>query len=127
MSKFEESRNVYIPSPKNNQRVYGSPVRKLVFDDNQDAFAYESPQKLKQVDENNASSNQGSTAFMSRRDDTSAFKGQPAKNFLFSGEEMFGLEQRIEQLQISSLNSKGSDSNNFVTGKNLRFWIVQRV
>ena len=71
MSKFEESRNVYIPSPKNNQRVYGSPVRKLVFDDNQDAFAYESPQKLKQVDENNASSNQGSTAFMSRRDDFS--------------------------------------------------------
>lgn len=120
MSKFEESRNVYIPSPKNNQRVYGSPVRKLVFDDNQDA-AFASPQKLKQVDENNASSNQGSTAFMSRRDDTSVKKGQPAKNFLFSGEEMFGLEQRIEQLQISSLNSKGSDSNNFVTGKNLRF------
>lgn len=37
---------MYIPSPKNKQRVYGSPIRKLVFDDNQDAD-FESPQKVK--------------------------------------------------------------------------------
>ena len=40
--KFEESRNMYVPSPKSNQRFAGSPMRKLVFtSDNEDKF--ESP------------------------------------------------------------------------------------
>jgi hypothetical protein len=35
--KFEESRNMFVPSPKSNQRLMGSPVRKLVFtSDNED-------------------------------------------------------------------------------------------
>ena len=87
---------MYVPSPKSNQRFYGSPVRKLVFSDNQDAF--ESPQKSKLIDENNASECEGSTAYMSRRDEASLRKQEPAKNFLFADSEMFGLEQRIDKL-----------------------------